>query len=68
MQRATRRFWEGFANLSADLQTLARKNDALLQANPPHPSLQCQKIGQLGSARVGLHPRALAAEDGAGLI
>jgi hypothetical protein len=31
-------------------------------------SLQFKKIGQLWSARVGLHHRALAAEDGEGFI
>ena len=55
MHRATRRFWECFANLSEDIQSLARKNYALLKANPHHPSLQFKKIGHLWSARVGLH-------------
>jgi hypothetical protein len=68
MHRATRRFWESFANLSEDLQNLARKNYALLKANPHHPSLQFKKIGHLWSARVGLHHRALAAEDSEGFI
>jgi hypothetical protein len=68
MHRATRRFWECFANLSEDVQNLARKNYALLKANPHHPSLQFKKIGYLWSARVGLHHRALAAEDGEGFI
>jgi hypothetical protein len=47
---------------------VARKNYALLKANPHHPSLQFKKIGHLWSARVGLHHRALAAEDGEGFI
>ena len=68
MHRATRRFWECFANLSEDVQNLARKNYALLKANPHHPSLQSKKIGYLWSARVGLHHRALAAEDSEGFI
>jgi hypothetical protein len=68
MHRATRRFWASCAKLSEDIQNLARKNYALLKANPHHPSLQFKKIGHLGSARVGLHHRALAAEDGEGFI
>jgi hypothetical protein len=68
MHRATRRFWECFANLSEDVQNLARKNYTLLKANPRYPSLQLKKIGHLWSARVGLHHRALAAEDGEGFI
>ena len=68
MHRATRRFWECFANLPEDVQNVARKNYALLKANPHHPSLQFKKIGRLWSARVGLHHRALAAEDGEGFI
>ena len=47
---------------------MARKNYALLKANPHHPSLQFKKIGHLWSARVGLHHRALAAEDDEGFI
>jgi hypothetical protein len=68
MHRATRRFWESFANLPDDIQNLARKNYALLQANPHHPSLQFKKVGKVWSARVGLHYRALATEDGADFI
>lgn len=68
MHRATRRFWECFFNLSEDVQNLARKNYALLKANPHHPSLQLKKIGHVWSARVGLHHRALAMEDDEGFI
>lgn len=64
MHRATRRFWEYLDNLSEDIQNLARKNYALLKANPHHPSLQFKKVGKLWSARDGLYHRALAAEDG----
>ena len=68
MHRATRRFWACFANLPADIQNLAQKNYALLKANPHHPSLQFKKVGKVWSARVGLHYRALATEDGAEFI
>ena len=68
MHRATRRFWECFANLPDEIQNVARKNYALLQANPHHPSLQFKKVGKVWSARVGLHYRALATEDGVDFI
>jgi hypothetical protein len=68
MHRATHRFWAYFANLPNDIQNLAQKNYALLKANPHHPSLQFKKVGKVWSARVGLHYRALATEDGADFI
>jgi hypothetical protein len=68
MPRATRRFWECFAKLSEDVQKLARKNYALRKANPHQPSLPLKKMGKLWSVRVGLHHRALAAEDDEGFI
>ena len=63
MHRATSRFWEGFENLPASVQSLARKNFELLKADPQHPSLHFKKVGRFWSARVGLSYRALAVED-----
>ena len=63
MHRATRRFWACLANLSEDVQSVARKNYALLKANPRHPSLSFKKVGKFCSVRVGLAHRALAVED-----
>ena len=68
MHRATSRFWTCFANLSGDVQNIARKNYALLKDNPQHPSLHFKKVGKFWSARVGLTHRALAIEDGDGFI
>lgn len=68
MHRATSRFWTCFANLSEDVQHVARKNYALLKANPRHPSLHFKKVGKFWSVRVGLTHRALAIEDGDGFI
>ena len=64
MHRATSRFWKGFENLPASMQSLARKNFELLKADPQHPSLHFKKVGRFWSARVGLNYRALAVEDG----
>jgi hypothetical protein len=40
----------------------------LLKDNPRHPSLQFKKLGHHWSARVGLHYRAIAVEDGSGYV
>lgn len=58
---ASARFWRCLEALPADIQALARRNFALLKANPEHPSLHFKPIAdrQLYSVRVGLHVRAL---------
>ena len=69
MHRTTSRFWACLANLSEDVQSVARKNYALLKDNPQHPSLHFKKVGTFfWSARVGLAHRALAVEDEDGFI
>jgi hypothetical protein len=65
---ASRAFWQHYHALPADVQELADKNFALLQADPNHPSLHFKKIGRFRSARVGLHYRALAVEVDDGLL
>jgi hypothetical protein len=61
--RATPRFWHCYRALPAEVQRLAGRCYDLLRADPHHPSLHFKKVGRLWSARVGLHYRALAAED-----
>ena len=61
---ATPRFWRDYNRLPKEVRTLADKNHALLKANPSHPSLQLKKIGDLWTARVGLHYRVLGADEG----
>ncbi|TFZ08867.1 type II toxin-antitoxin system RelE family toxin [Ramlibacter humi] len=58
---ASARFWDGFEKLPADIQRLARKNYALLRANPAPPSLHFKTLGgsPFYSVRIGLHHRAL---------
>lgn len=63
MHRTTAQFWDRFYQLPDDAQRLARKNFALLQENPRHPSLHFKKVGRFWSARAGLSYRALAVED-----
>lgn len=66
--RATPRFWACYRALPAEVQQLADRSYALLCRDPRHPSLHFKKVGQLRSARVGLHYRALAVEDSEDLL
>jgi hypothetical protein len=65
---ASPRFWKCYQGLPNEIRALADRNFALLKANPTHRSLQFKPIGPLWSARVGLHYRALATEDGGDLV
>jgi hypothetical protein len=58
---ASKRFWDCFDALPADIQALARRNFELLRNDPAHPSLQFKSFGNgtLQSVRVGLYYRAL---------
>jgi hypothetical protein len=62
--RATPRFWASYRRLPEEVQRLADRDYEMLCSDPRHPSLHLKKIGKLWSVRVGLHYRALAAEDG----
>ena len=66
--KATGQFWKRFNELPEHVQSLARKNFALLVENPRHPSLHFKRIrtsrGVLASARVGMAYRALAVVEG----
>ena len=53
--------------MPAEVQKAADKNYAMLKENPHHPSLHFKKIGQLWSARVGDHYRALGHDVGGGV-
>lgn len=56
---ASKRFWQCFEALPAEVQALARRNFALLRAEPSHPSLHLKSVGKFYSVRVGLYYRAL---------
>ena len=66
--RATPRFWRCYRALPDEVQRLADSCYELLRANPRHPSLHLKKVARFWSARVGLHYRALAVEDGPDLV
>lgn len=59
---ASSRFWTAYRALLEDARALADKNFALLKENPRHSSLHLKRIGELWSARVGNHYRALGLE------
>jgi hypothetical protein len=66
--RASPRFWQFYERLPGDIQRLADKNYELLKIDPRHPSLHFKMVGKMWSARVGVHYRALAVEDGADVV
>ena len=68
MHRTTRRFWECFDELPAEIQRVARENFELLKADSRHPSLHFKKVGDFWSARVGHAYRALAIKDEASFV
>jgi hypothetical protein len=68
VHRTTPQFWKRFDALPLEVRELARKNFELLKRDPRHPSLQFKRLGDYWSARVGLHFRALALEDGADFV
>ena len=55
-------FWECYARLPEAVQQVADRHDALLRADPRHPSLHFKKVGRLWSVGAGAGYRALAAE------
>ena len=66
--RASTRFWQCYRHLPEEVQKLADSNFALLNRDPPHPSLHFKKVGRYWSARVGIHYRALAVQHGADCV
>lgn len=62
--KASPRFWQCFNSLPEDVQGRARRAFETLKESPDHPALGLKRIGKFWSARVGLHYRALAFEDG----
>jgi hypothetical protein len=62
---AATEFWAAYDALTPDVRARARKQFALLKANPHHPSLQFKSLGErrgqeIWAARVTLNYRALA--------
>ncbi len=68
MHRATQRFWRCYYDLAPKVRRTADQSFELLKREPRHPSLYFKKIGELWSARVGIHHRALAVQDESGFL
>ena len=66
--RANPKFWRFYEQLSADVKRLADQNYDLLKADPWHPSIHFKKVGRLWSARIGIHYRTVAVEDGSDMV
>jgi hypothetical protein len=66
--RASAKFWRHFAELTPELQQLARANYDLLRENPQHPSLHFKRVGVYWSVRIGLGHRALGIDSPAGIL
>ena len=65
--RTTRRFWQLFDALPAEVQLQAKSAYQLWSIDPWHSSLRFKKIENnipLYSVRVGLHYRAIGKRDG----
>ena len=62
--RASRKFWEFYGRLPAEIQRLADRCFTLLKQDAHHPSLHFKKVGRFWSARVGIHYRAIAVQEG----
>jgi len=66
--RATPKFWLHYEQLPAAIRQLADDCYALLKTNPRHPSLHFKRVGRMWSARIGIHYRAIAVEDGSDIV
>lgn len=66
--RATPRFWQAYHILPKAIRNRADQAFALLQSDANHPSLHLKKVGDLWSERISRNHRALAIEDGDGLV
>ncbi len=52
-------FWSLYHRLPEHARDAADKSFVLLKADPRHPSVHLKKIGDLWSARAGIHYRAV---------
>lgn len=66
--RVTHKFWSLYNELPAETRKLADENFRLLRQDPSHPSLHFKKVGRFWSARVGIHYRVLAVENGSDVV
>ena len=65
---ASAKFWKFYSELPKEVQNLTDGNFELLKCDTRHPSLHFKKIGRFWSARIGMHHRAIAVEDGTNMV
>lgn len=61
---ASDRFWELYAELPEEIQQLADKQFEVFQRDPFHQSLHLKEIGEVWTARIGLHYRVIGYREG----
>jgi hypothetical protein len=61
---ASKKFWHFYEQLPDDIQQLADRCYEFLKRDPQHASLHFKKVGRFWSARVGIHYRAVAVQEG----
>ncbi len=66
--RASPKFWLLYNSLPSEIRKLADENFQLLKQDSSHPSLHFKKVGRFWSARVGIHYRVLAVEEGSDVV
>jgi hypothetical protein len=69
--RTTRRFWEAYSALSAEVQQEAKEAYRQFLTNPGHPGLRFKKLEgeeNLYSVRIGLGYRALGVMKGSRVV
>lgn len=60
-------FWHRYRALPTEVQALADRCFALMNADPRHPSIHLKLVGEYWSARVGLHYRAIGIDVEGGI-
>lgn len=68
IHHATSKFWKSYSDLPEEIQKLADENFELLKGDSRHPSLHFKKVGKFWSARIGIHNRAIAVEQGTDMV
>ncbi len=66
--RTSQKFWKFYGQLPPEIKRLADENFELLKTDPWHASLHFKRVGRFWSARVGIHYRAAAVQDGGDMV
>jgi hypothetical protein len=66
--RASVEFWGFYNQLPGHIRHLAAENFQLLKEDSHHPSVHFKNVGRYWSARIGIHYRALAVQEGEDIV